>query len=61
VPLLSVAAVIVRYARQQLAELEPAPPDSPPAAAGQPNPSVTRPDPAIHAGHVEDDPQPDER
>ncbi len=56
VPALSVAAVVIRYARQQLAELEPAPPDSPPAAAGQPDPEVTRPDPAIHAGQVEDDP-----
>jgi predicted PurR-regulated permease PerM len=40
VPVLSVAAVTVRYARQHLAEVEPAPPDSPPAAAGQPNPEV---------------------
>jgi predicted PurR-regulated permease PerM len=57
VPVLSVAAVSIRYARQQLAELEPAPPDSPPAAAGQPNPSVSEPDPAIHAGHIEDEVQ----
>ncbi len=55
VPALSVAAVAIRYARQQLAELEPGP-DSPPAAAGQPNPEVASPDPAIHAGHVEDAP-----
>ena len=39
VPVLSVAAVTVRYARQQLAELEPGP-GSPPAAAGQPDPEV---------------------
>jgi predicted PurR-regulated permease PerM len=36
VPVLSVAAVMVRYARQQLAELEPGP-GSPPATAGQPD------------------------
>jgi len=59
VPVLSVAAVSIRYARQQLAELEPAPPDSPPAAAGQPNSDVTKSDPAIHAGHVEDGPDPE--
>ena len=59
VPVLSVAAVTIRYARQQLAELEPAPPDSPPTAAGQPNPDVTTPDAAIHAGHVEDSPDPE--
>ena len=35
VPVVAVGAVIVRYARQQLAEHEPAP-GSPPAAAGQP-------------------------
>ncbi|MCW2679614.1 MAG: perM [Frankiales bacterium] len=61
VPVLSVAAVIVRYARQQLAEMEPAPPSSPPAAAGQPNPDVTTPDPAVHAGHAEDDSDPAKR
>ena len=49
VPVLSVAAVAIRYARQQLAELEPAPPESPPASAGQPNPDITTPDPAVHA------------
>jgi predicted PurR-regulated permease PerM len=42
VPVLSVAAVTVRYARQQLAELEPGP-GSPPAAAGQPDPEVVSP------------------
>ena len=47
VPVLSVAAVSSRYARQQLAELEPAPPESPPAAAGQPNPAVAEPDPSV--------------
>jgi len=31
--------VVVRYARQQLAEVEPGP-GSPPAAAGQPDPEV---------------------
>ena len=41
VPVLSVAAVTVRYARQHLAEVEPGP-DSPPVAAGQPNPEVVR-------------------
>jgi predicted PurR-regulated permease PerM len=41
VPVLSVAAVIIRYARQHLAEVEPGP-DSPPASAGQPNPEVAR-------------------
>jgi predicted PurR-regulated permease PerM len=48
VPFLSVAAVTIRYARQQLAELEPGP-GSPPAAAGQPDPDVTRTDAAVHA------------
>ena len=42
VPVVSVAAVTVRYARQHLAELEPAPPESPPAAAGQPNAEVVQ-------------------
>ena len=36
VPVVAVGAVSVRYARQQLAEVEPGP-GSPPAAAGQPN------------------------
>ncbi len=40
VPVVAVAAVAIRYARQQLAEIEPAPPGSPPAAAGQPDPEV---------------------
>lgn len=53
VPVLSVAAVTVRYARQQLAEIEPAPPESPPQSAGQPNPDITTPDPAVHAPEVE--------
>jgi predicted PurR-regulated permease PerM len=48
VPVLSVSAVTIRYARQQLAELEPGP-GSPPAAAGQPDPAVTEVDPAVHA------------
>jgi len=39
VPVVAVAAVVVRYARQQLAEAEPGP-GSPPAAAGQPDPEV---------------------
>jgi predicted PurR-regulated permease PerM len=39
VPVVAVAAVTVRYARQQLAEVEPGP-GSPPAAAGQPNEEV---------------------
>ncbi|MCW2616179.1 MAG: perM [Frankiales bacterium] len=39
VPVVAVAAVCVRYARQQLAELEPGE-DSPPEAAGQPDPSL---------------------
>ena len=39
VPVVAVGAVMVRYARQQLAELEPGP-GSPPAAAGQPNEEV---------------------
>ena len=39
VPVVAVAAVTVRYARQQLAELEPGP-GSPPAAAGQPNEEI---------------------
>lgn len=56
VPVLSVAAVTIRYARQQLAELEPGP-GSPPASAGQPDPAVAETDPAIHAGHVEDSPR----
>ena len=41
VPVIAVAAVCVRYARQQLAEVEPGP-GSPPAAAGQPNEEVVR-------------------
>jgi predicted PurR-regulated permease PerM len=48
VPVLSVSAVAIRYARQQLAELEPGP-GSPPAAAGQPDPEVAHTDPAVHA------------
>jgi predicted PurR-regulated permease PerM len=48
VPVLSVAAVTIRYARQQLAELEPGP-GSPPAAAGQPDPDVAKTDSAVHA------------
>jgi hypothetical protein len=36
-----VGAVAVRYARQQLAEVEPGP-GSPPAAAGQPNEEVVQ-------------------
>lgn len=39
VPVVSVAAVTIRYVRQQIAEAEPGP-DSPPAAAGQPNEEV---------------------
>ena len=39
VPVVAVGAVMVRYARQQLAELEPGP-GSPPVAAGQPNEEV---------------------
>lgn len=39
VPVVSVAAVLIRYARQQLAEVAPAP-GSPPAPAGQPDPDV---------------------
>ena len=39
VPVVAVGAVMVRYARQQLAEIEPGP-GSPPAAAGQPNEEV---------------------
>ena len=39
VPVVAVVAVAVRYARQQLAELEPGP-GSPPVAAGQPNEDV---------------------
>jgi predicted PurR-regulated permease PerM len=41
VPVVAVGAVIVRYARQQLAEVEPGP-GSPPTAAGQPNEEVVR-------------------
>ncbi len=41
VPVVAVGAVATRYARQQLAELEPGP-DSPPKAAGQPNEQVVR-------------------
>ena len=41
VPVVAVGAVSVRYARQQLAEVEPGP-GSPPAAAGQPNEEVVR-------------------
>ena len=39
VPVVAVAAVTIRYARQHLAEIEPAP-GSPPASAGQPNEAV---------------------
>jgi predicted PurR-regulated permease PerM len=39
VPVVAVGAVVVRYARQQLAVVEPGP-GSPPAAAGQPNEEV---------------------
>ena len=39
VPVVAVGAVVTRYARQQLAEVEPGP-GSPPAAAGQPNEDV---------------------
>jgi hypothetical protein len=41
VPVVTVGAVAVRYARQQLAEVEPGP-GSPPASAGQPNEEVVR-------------------
>ena len=41
VPVVAVGAVAVRYARQQLAEVEPGP-GSPPASAGQPNEEVVR-------------------
>jgi len=41
VPVVAVGAVAVRYARQQLAEVEPGP-GSPPAAAGQPNEEVVQ-------------------
>jgi len=41
VPVVAVGAVLVRYARQQLAEVEPGP-GSPPAAAGQPNEEVVQ-------------------
>ena len=41
VPVVAVGAVSIRYARQQLAEVEPGP-GSPPAAAGQPNEEVVR-------------------
>ena len=41
VPVIAVGAVTVRYARQQLAEVEPGP-GSPPAAAGQPNEEVVQ-------------------
>ena len=41
VPVVAVGAVIVRYARQQLAELEPGP-GSPAASAGQPNEQVVQ-------------------
>ena len=41
VPVVAVGAVVVRYARQQLAVVEPGP-GSPPAAAGQPNEEVVR-------------------
>ena len=44
VPVVAVAAVAVRYGRQQLAELEPAP-GSPPAAAGQPAEHLAPPPP----------------
>jgi len=39
VPVVAVAAVVVRYFRQQVAELEPVP-GSQPAAAGQPDPEL---------------------
>jgi predicted PurR-regulated permease PerM len=39
VPVVAVGAVVTRYARQQLAEVEPGP-GSPPASAGQPNEDV---------------------
>jgi len=39
VPVVAVAAVVIRYLRQQVAEIEPAP-DSPPTAAGQPDPEL---------------------
>ncbi len=39
VPVVSVVAVVIRYFRQQVAELEPAP-GSPPEAAGQPDPAL---------------------
>ena len=41
VPVIAVGAVVVRYARQQLAVVEPGP-GSPPAAAGQPNEEVVQ-------------------
>ena len=41
VPVVAVGAVVVRYARQQLAEVEPGP-GSPPVAAGQPNEEVVQ-------------------
>ena len=41
VPVVAVGAVVVRYARQQLAEVVPGP-GSPPAAAGQPNEEVVQ-------------------
>ena len=48
VPVLSVLAVSIRYARQQLAELEPGP-GSPPAAAGQPDQEAPPAGPAVPA------------
>lgn len=41
VPVVAVGAVVVRYARQHLAEVEPGP-GSPPVAAGQPNEEAVR-------------------
>ena len=42
VPVVAVATVIVRYVRQQLAEVEPGP-GSPPVSAGQPQPDLAEP------------------
>ena len=44
VPAVAVVAVAIRYARLHLAELEPEP-GSPPAAAGQPDPTIAPPEP----------------
>ena len=52
VPVVAVAAVVVRYGRQQIAELEPGT-DEPPAAAGQPDPSVAPPEPERAAARQE--------